>query len=60
MLRDIVIEAETVGDSQTTFRLHVDGNIIAKGVTEEEAHLLASEILERIPVAEAGKTPNES
>jgi hypothetical protein len=53
MLRDIVIEAETPGDSQTTFRLRVDGNVIAQRVTEEEAHFLASEILERISVAEA-------
>ena len=59
ILRDIVIEAETPGDCRTTFRLRVAGNVIAEGVTEAQAHLLARQILERIPVAEGGKTPTK-
>jgi hypothetical protein len=46
---EIVVEEETPGDFQTTFRLRVDGNIIAKNVTELETQFLVSEILERIP-----------
>jgi hypothetical protein len=49
MLREIVVEEETPGDVQTTFRLRVDGNVIAKNLTEPETHFLVSEILERIP-----------
>jgi hypothetical protein len=49
MLREIVVEEETPGDFQTTFRLRVDGNIIATNVTELETQFIVSEILERIP-----------
>jgi hypothetical protein len=34
MLREMVVEEETPGDFQTTFRLRVDGTVIAKNVTE--------------------------
>ena len=36
MLHEIVIEEEMPGDLQTTFRLRVDGNVIAENVTEPE------------------------
>jgi hypothetical protein len=36
MLREIVVEEETPGDFQTTFRLRVDGDVIAENVTELE------------------------
>ena len=36
MLREIVIEEEMPGDFQTTFRLRVDGNLIAENMTELE------------------------
>ena len=36
MLREIVVEEEIPGDFQTTFRLRVDGNVIAGNVTEVE------------------------
>jgi hypothetical protein len=49
MLREIVIEEEMPGDFQTTFRLRVDGNVIAENVTELETQFLVSEMLERIP-----------
>ena len=49
MLREIVVEEEIPGDFQTTFRLRVDGNVIAKNMTELESQFLVSEMLERIP-----------
>jgi hypothetical protein len=49
MLREIVVEEEIPGDFQTTFRLRVDGNVIAENVTELESQFLVSEMLERIP-----------
>ena len=49
MLREIVVEEEIPGDFQTTFRLRVDGNVIAENVTELETQFLVSEMLERIP-----------
>jgi hypothetical protein len=49
MLREIVIEEEMPADFQTTFRLRVDGNVIAENVTELETQFLVSEMLERIP-----------
>ena len=49
MLREIVVEEEMPGDFQTTFRLRVDGNVIAESMTELETQVLVSEMLERIP-----------
>ena len=49
MLREIVIEEEMPGDFQTTFRLRVDGNLIAENMTELETQFLVSEMIERIP-----------
>jgi len=48
MVREIVIELETPGDSRTMFRLRIDENLIADGLTAAQAHVLAGEILERI------------
>jgi hypothetical protein len=48
MLRQIVIEAETPGDSRTMFRLRIDANFIAEDLTAAQAHLLVGEILERL------------
>jgi hypothetical protein len=49
MLREIVVEEEIPGDLHTTFRLRVDGSVIAENVTELETQFLVSEMLERIP-----------
>jgi hypothetical protein len=49
MLREIVVEEEIPGDLHTTFRLRVDGSVIAENVTELESQFLVSEMLERIP-----------
>ncbi len=48
MVRQIVIELETPGDSRTMFRLRIDENFIADGLTAAQAHILVGEILERI------------
>ena len=50
MVRQIVIEAETPGDSRTMFRLRVDASPIADGLTAVQTHILVGEILERIAV----------
>ena len=50
MVRQIVIEAETPGDSRTMFRLCIDASSIAEGLTAVQAHVLLGEILERIAV----------
>jgi hypothetical protein len=49
MLREIVVEEQMPGNLQTTFRLRVDGNVIAENVTELQTQFLVSEMLERIP-----------
>lgn len=56
MVRQIVIEAETPGDSRTMFRLRIDASAIADGLTAVQAHVLVGEILERIA---APKSPGE-
>jgi len=48
MVRQIVIELETPGDSRTMFHLLIDNNLIAEGLTAAPAHILVGEILERI------------
>ena len=47
MLRQIVVEAETIGNSRTMFRLRIDAKVIAEGLTAAQAHLLVGEILDR-------------
>ncbi|HME85067.1 MAG TPA: hypothetical protein VKG91_11090 [Roseiarcus sp.] len=48
MVRQIVIELETPGDSRTMFRLRIDASLIANDLTAAQAHVLAGEILELI------------
>jgi hypothetical protein len=56
MIRQIVIEAEPPGDAQAMFRLFIDANLIAKGVTVSQAYYLVGEVLGRIPVSEDAET----
>jgi hypothetical protein len=56
LVRQIVIEAETPGDSRTMFRLRIDANPIAKGLTAVQAHILVAEILERIVLPKLAET----
>jgi hypothetical protein len=57
MVRQIVIEAETPGDSRTMFRLRIDASAIAEGLTAVQAHVLVGEILERIAVPQLPSEP---
>ena len=64
MLRQIVVEAKTPGDSRTMFRLRIDANLIAEDLTTAQAHLLVGKILERIalprplPIDDADQQPS--
>jgi hypothetical protein len=53
-----LIEAEAPADSATTFRLRVDGSVVATGLTAAQARFLVGEILERIAVADGGNEVN--
>jgi hypothetical protein len=44
-IQQIMIEAEWPDDVQSMFRLTIDSNLIAKGVTAAEAHYLVGEVL---------------
>jgi hypothetical protein len=46
--KSICVEAETPGDTATSFRLSIDGKTIALNLTAVQAHLLVGEILEKI------------
>jgi hypothetical protein len=52
MIRQIVIEAEPADDSQPVFRLSINANLIAKGVTVAQAHYLVGEVLGRSAIPE--------
>jgi len=56
MIRQIVIEAELPDDAQSMFRLSINANLIAKGVTAEQAYYLVGEILWRIGPPERAET----
>jgi hypothetical protein len=58
MLRQIVVEAETIGDSRTMFRLRIDANVIAEGLTAAQAHLLVGEILDRFTLPKREDRPS--
>jgi hypothetical protein len=56
MIRQILIEAESPDDAQSTFRLSIDANIIATGVTVAQACYLDGEVLGRIALPECAET----
>ena len=56
LVRQIVIEAETPGNSRTMFRLRIDAKPIAEGLTAVQAHILVAEILERIVLPKSAET----
>jgi hypothetical protein len=56
MLRQIVIEAETLGDSQTMFSLRIDANVISEDLTVEQARLVIETILERIALPRVARS----
>ena len=55
MIRQIVIEAELPDDAQSMFRLSINANLIANGVTAQ-AHYLVGEVLGRIGSPERAET----
>jgi hypothetical protein len=55
-IRQIVIEAEPPDDAQSLFRLSIDANLIAKGVTAAQALSLVDEVLGRIALPEHAET----
>ena len=52
MVQQIVIEAEPPGGAQSMFRLLIDANLIAKGVTMAQAYYLVGEVLGRLGLPE--------
>jgi hypothetical protein len=56
MLRQIVIEVETLGDSRTMFSLRIDANVISEDLTAEQARLVVGTILERIALPRPAKS----
>ncbi|RBP11935.1 hypothetical protein DFR50_11542 [Roseiarcus fermentans] len=48
MIGRIFVELETPGDSRTMFRLCIDDNVVAGGLTAVQAHILVGEVLDRI------------
>lgn len=58
-MRQIVIEAETPGNSRTIFRLRIDKHLIAEGLTAVQVHILVGETLERValPKSADARTP---
>ena len=59
MVRRIVIELETPGDSRSMFRLSIDDHVIADDLTAVQAHILIGEIFDRItlPKSPEGAAP---
>jgi hypothetical protein len=56
ILRQIVVECETIGDSRTMFRLLAAGFVIAENLTAVQVHLLVGEMLDRIAVPRASES----
>jgi len=50
LVKYIVVELETPGDSRTMFRLLIDDIVVGESLTAVQAHLLAGEIFGRITV----------
>jgi hypothetical protein len=56
MIRQIVIEAEPPDGAQSMYSLTINANVIARGVTTEQAYYLVGEILRRIGSPERAET----
>ena len=56
MIQQILIEAELPDDAQSMFRLSINANLIAKGVTTAQAHYLVGEVLRRIGSSRRAET----
>jgi hypothetical protein len=56
-IEQIMIEAERPDDVESMFRLSINANLIAKGVTAAQAHYLAGEVLGRWFLPQEGLRP---
>jgi hypothetical protein len=56
MVQLIVIEPEPPGGAQSMFRLSIDANLIAKGVTMAQAYYLVGEVLGRLGLPERAES----
>jgi hypothetical protein len=56
MIRQIVIEAEPQSDAGSMFRLLINENLIAKGVTVAQAYYLVGEVIGRTRPPEHAET----
>ena len=56
MVQRIVIEAESPGGDQSMFRLSIDANLIARGVTVAQAYYLVGEVLGRLGLRRSAST----
>jgi hypothetical protein len=59
MIRQIVIEAEPPGDAESMFRLSIDANLIAKGITVAQAYYLVGQVIRRIGLPEHAKIDSD-
>ena len=48
MVKRILVELETPGDSRSMFRLLLDNEIVGENLTAVQAHLLIGEVFDRI------------
>ena len=56
MVQQILIEAEPPVGDQSMFRLSIDANLIAKGVTVAQAYYLVGEVLGRLGLPEPAES----
>jgi hypothetical protein len=56
MIRQILIEIEPPDDCPKMFRLLIDANLIAEGLTAVQARILVGEILDRIDLPKPTET----
>jgi hypothetical protein len=53
----VIIEAQSLGDSRSLFRLLIDGSVVGKDLTAVQLHLLIGEILRLITLPSNATVP---
>jgi hypothetical protein len=59
MIKRIVIETETPGDSRSMFRVRMDDLVIGENLTAAQTHLIVGEVLDRITIPRSARKPLE-
>jgi hypothetical protein len=59
MIKRIVIELETPGDSRTMFRVRMDDLVIGQNLTAAQAHIIVGEVLDRITIPRSRRKPSQ-